>query len=342
MCRTCSPMFGPEPAEVDGTAFPLMRLPMVEPHQTGEPMRETVAQQVHVDAPWKIPPRAWWEILKRVYVAISGNHLTLLAAGVAYYAFLSLAPLLAAVVMTYGLFGDPQLVSRHMQAIITVVPADAASLINDQLLGVVTTAKGVAGVGLAVALALAVYGATRAASAVMEALNVVYGEKEGRGLFAFYRVSMGITFSAVLIVVAGVFTATVIGLLQKLLTGWGPGVLFAIKATTWLSAGLLASAIFGLIYRFGPNRRRAQWQWLTVGSVAATLCWLGATLAVSLYVSHFGNYNETYGSLGAVVVLQLWLFVSAFVVLLGAQINAEAERQTSADTSVADAVPMAA
>ncbi|BAV66014.1 YihY/virulence factor BrkB family protein [Sphingobium cloacae] len=305
-------------------------------------MREQVAQQVHVDAPWKIPPRAWWEILKRVYAAISGNHLSLLAAGVAYYAFLSLAPLLAAVVMTYGLFGDPQLVSRHMQAIITVVPADAASLINDQLLGVVSTAKGVAGIGLAVALALAIYGATRAASAVMEALNVVYGEKEGRGFFSFYRVSMGITFSAVLVVVAGVFTATIIGLLQKLLTGWGPGVLFAIKAVTWISAGLLASLIFGLIYRFGPNRRQVQWQWLTVGSVAATLCWLGATLAVSIYVSQFGNYNETYGSLGAVVVLQLWLFVSAFVVLLGAQINAEAERQTSAETGVGEPMEQAA
>lgn len=298
-------------------------------------MREPVAQQVHVDAPWKIPPRAWWEILKRVKAAISDHHLTLLAAGVAYYAFLSLAPLLAAVVLTYGLFGDPSLVSRHMQAIITVVPADAASLINDQLLGVVTTAKGAAGFGLAVALGLAVYGATRAASAIMEALNVVYELKEGRNIFAFYRVSMGITFSAVLVVVTGVFTATIIGLLQKLLTGWGPGVLFAIKAVTWLCAGLLASVIFGLIYRFGPHRRQAQWQWLTVGSVAATLFWLGATLAVSVYVSQFGNYNETYGSLGAVVVLQLWLFVSAFVVLLGAQINAEAERQTSADTSVA-------
>lgn len=299
-------------------------------------MKQPVAQQVHVDAPWKIPPRAWWEILKRVYGALSANHVGLLAAGVAYYAFLSIAPMMAAVVLTYGLFGDPAMVGRHMQAIIAVVPADAAKLINDQLLGVVSTAKPAIGFGLAAALGIAIYGATRAASAIMEALNIVYGQKEGRGFIAFTRVSMGITCSAVLVMVAGVFTATVIGLLQKLLVNWGPGVLFAIKAVTWICAGLFASLIFGLIYRFGPHRRQAQWQWLTVGSVTATLFWLVVTLGVSFYVATFGNYNETYGSLGAVVVLQLWLFVSAYVVLLGAQINAEAERQTSAETSIAD------
>lgn len=305
-------------------------------------MTDRIAQQVHVDAPWKIPLRAWWEILKRVYAAMSGNHLGLLSAGVAYYAFLSIAPLLAAVVLTYGLIGDPSLVQRHMAAIITVVPSDAAQIINDQLIGVVSAAKGTTGLGLVMALALAVYGATRAATAIMEALNIVYASKESRGIIALYRVSMGITFSAVLVVVAGVITATIIGLVQKLLTGWGGGVIFAIKATTWVCAGLLASTIFGLIYRFGPHRRKAQWQWLTVGSVTATLFWLLVTLGVSFYVSRFGNYNETYGSLGAVVVLQLWLFVSAYVVLLGAQINAEAERQTSVDTQVAEPMQKAA
>ena len=305
-------------------------------------MTDRIAQQVHVDAPWKIPPRAWWEILKRVYTAMSGNHLGLLSAGVAYYAFLSIAPLLAAVVLTYGLIGDPSLVQRHMAAIITVVPRDAAQIINDQLIGVVSAAKGTTGLGLVMALALAVYGATRAATAIMEALNIVYASKESRGIIALYRVSMGITFSAVLVVVAGVVTATIIGLVQKLLTGWGGGVIFAIKMATWVCAGLLASTIFALIYRFGPHRRKAQWQWLTVGSVTATLFWLLVTLGVSFYVSRFGNYNETYGSLGAVVVLQLWLFVSAYVVLLGAQTNAEAERQTSVDTQVAEPLQKAA
>lgn len=299
-------------------------------------MTDRVASQVHVDAPWKILPRGWWEIAKRVYAKIGTNHLSLLAAGVAYYAFLSIAPLLAAVVLTYGLIGDPAMVAEHVRSIITVVPREAAKLIFDQLMAVVSTTKPAVGFGLLLALGFAVYGATRASSATMEALNIVYEEKEARSFLSVYRVSVGITLSAVLVVVVGVLAASVLGFLQDLVNGWGPIAIFVAKAATWIAAGLFASLIFALIYRFGPHRRKARWQWLTAGSFTATLFWLLATLGVSFYVSRFGNYNETYGSLGAVVVLQLWLYVSAFVVLLGAQLNQEAERQTSADTQIAE------
>lgn len=297
-------------------------------------MTDTVAQQVHVDAPWKIPPRGWWEVLKRVYGKTSANHLSLLSAAVAYYAFLSIAPLLLAVVLTYGLIGDPQLVAENVRSLITVVPREAAKLIFDQLMAIVTTTKPAVGFGLLIALAFAVYGATRASSATIEALNIIYEEKESRSIFSFYRVSLGITFSAVLVVVVGVLTASVIGFLEALTSGWGPIAIFLTKAITWIVAGMFASLIFALIYRFGPHRRKARWRWRTAGSVTATILWLLATLGVSFYVSEFGNYNETYGSLGAVVVLQLWLYVSAYVVLLGAQLNQEAERQTSADTQI--------
>ncbi|MEA3542007.1 MAG: YihY/virulence factor BrkB family protein [Pseudomonadota bacterium] len=297
-------------------------------------MTDTVAQQVHVDAPWKIPPRGWWEVLKRVYGKTSANHLSLLSAAVAYYAFLSIAPLLLAVVLTYGLIGDPQLVAENVRSLITVVPREAAKLIFDQLMAIVTTTKPAVGFGLLIALAFAVYGATRASSATIEALNIIYEETEARSIFSFYRVSLGITFSAVLVVVVGVLTASVIGFLEALTGGWGPIAIFATKAITWILAGMFASLIFALIYRFGPHRRKARWRWLTAGSITATILWLLATLGVSFYVSEFGNYNETYGSLGAVVVLQLWLYVSAYVVLLGAQLNQEAERQTSADTQI--------
>jgi membrane protein len=299
-------------------------------------MTERVAEQVHADAPWQIPARGWWEILKRVYARIGTNHLSLLAAGVAYYAFLSIAPLLLAIVLTYGLIGDPQLVADNVRSIITVVPREAAKLIFDQLMAIVTTTKPAAGFGLLFALAFAVYGATRASSATIEALNIVYEEKEARSFLSFYRVSLGITFSAVLVVVVGVLAASVLGFLEDLTSGWGPVAIFLTKALTWVAAGGFASLIFALIYRFGPHRRKARWRWLTAGSITATVFWLLATLGVSFYVSRFGNYNETYGSLGAVVVLQLWLYVSAFVVLLGAQLNQEAERQTTADTQVAE------
>ena len=302
-------------------------------------MTDIVAQQVHADAPWRIPPRGWWEILKRVYGKLSANHISLLSAGVAYYAFLSIAPLLLAVVLTYGLIGDPQLVADNVRSLITVVPQEAAKLIYEQLMAIVTTTKPAVGLGLLVALAFAVYGATRASSATIEALNIIYEQTEARSIFAFYRVSLGITFSAVLVVIVGVLTASVIGFLETLTNGWGQIAIFLTKAITWVVAGMFASLIFALIYRFGPHRRKARWRWLTAGSVTATILWLLATLAVSFYVSKFGNYNETYGSLGAVVVLQLWLYVSAFVVLLGAQLNQEAERQTTADTQIDEPPP---
>ena len=256
-------------------------------------MTDTVAQQVHVDAPWKIPPRGWWEVLKRVYGKTSANHLSLLSAAVAYYAFLSIAPLLLAIVLTYGLSGDPQLVTENARSLITVVPREAAKLIFDQLMAIVTTTKPAVGFGLLIALAFAVYGATRASSATIEALNIIYEEKESRSIFSFYRVSLGITFSAVLVVVVGVLTASVIGFLEALTSGWGPIAIFLTKAITWIVAGMFASLIFALIYRFGPHRRKARWRWLTAGSVTATILWLLATLGVSFYDSEFGNYNET-------------------------------------------------
>lgn len=297
------------------------------------------AGAVYAEAPWNIPRRAWLSILKRTYSAFFINHISMLAAAVAFYAYLSFVPMLAAVVMIYGLVGDPDLVSEHMRTITGLVPGDTARLINAQMLSLVSEAKSQTGFGLAIALLLAIYGATRASSATIEALNVVYREKEARGWLDFYRVSFGITVTIVLIVITGVAAAFILGLLENFAKDIGPETAFVLKLVTWLAAGVVAGFIFALIYRFAPNRRHARWQWLTAGSVTATLIWLLATLAMSVYLSRVGGYNETYGSLGAVVVLLLWLFVSALVMLMGAQINAEAERQTLADTTVGPAMP---
>lgn len=294
---------------------------------------------VYAKAPWNIPPKQWRAILKRTWTAYFDNHLGLLAAAVAFYAFLSFVPMLAAVVMTYGLFGDPEMVNVHMRTVTTMVPGDAARLVNQQMLGLVSAAKSETGIGLAVALAFAIYGATRASAAIIEALNMVYRETEARGFLAFYRVSFGITVATILIVISGIVAASIFGLLEDFAAESGPGTTFLLKAATWLGAALLASIVFATIYRFAPNRRHARWQWLTAGSVSATLVWLLATFGLSLYVSHVGGYNETYGSLGAVVVFLLWLFVSALVILVGAQINAEAELQTTADTTVGTPAP---
>ena len=138
---------------------------------------------------------------------------------------------------------------------------------------------------------------------------------------------------------AGIVAASILGLVEDFAAEIGGGTTFLLKTATWLGAALLVSLVFATIYRFAPNRRRARWQWLTAGSVGATLVWLLATFAMSLYVSRVGGYNETYGSLGAVVVFLLWLFVSSLVILVGAQLNAEAELQPTADTTVGAPAP---
>lgn len=259
----------------------------------------------------------------KLITKIGRDNIGLMAAGVAFYCFLSLVPLLAAVILTYGLIADPATIADHIRTIVMLVPHDAAKLILDQLVAVVTTSSGKTGFGLILALVIAVYSATRASTAIIAALNVIYGQQdEGRGFIMGTFVSMGIIVGAVGVAVTGLLAATVLGWLQTLLDGIGPIVLFIIKIGTWLIAAVLASAAIGGAYRFGPNRAPTGWQWISAGSGIATLLWLAATVGLGLYVSSFGNYNATYGSLSAVVVLLMWFYVSAYAILLGATINA--------------------
>jgi membrane protein len=260
--------------------------------------------------------------LGRLWVKMGAENITLMAAGVAFYCFLSLVPLLGAVILTYGLIADPSTVADHIRTIITVVPKDAAKLILDQLVAVVTASASKTGIGLLVALFLALYGATRASSSIMSALNVIYGQTEDRSIVRTTLTSFGIIIGAVVAVIAGLLSATLLAWVQTIAIHLGPLAALSIQIGTWAVAALLASAAIGAAYRFGPAHAPSGWQWLSMGSGLATLLWLVATVALGFYVSRFGNYNATYGSLSAVVVLMMWFYVSAYAILLGATINA--------------------
>ncbi len=290
--------------------------------------------------PWQHPWPAWKAIFLRVYTMVGYHNLTLMAAGVAFYSFLSFVPLLGAIVMTYGLVADPATVSRHMETIFELVPADAARLISDQLIAVVTTASTQAGFGLVVALLLSIYGAMRAASAIIQALNVIYEEEDERSIVTTTLLSAMITLAAIFAAIVGIASAAVLTWLQGATAFLGTAGAILIQAATWLVAGGIASAAIAFAYRYGPDRARARWRWLSVGSVAATLLWLLATVGFGIYAANFANYNATYGALGAVVVLLMWLFVSSLAILIGAEINAEAERQTAMDSTTGHPRPM--
>jgi membrane protein len=171
-------------------------------------------------------------------------------------------------------------------------------------------------------LFFALYGATRASSSIMAALNVIYGQKEDRSFLRTTLISFGIIIGAVVAVIAGLLSATLLAWVQTIAVFLGPIAAILIQVGTWAVAALLASAAIGAAYRFGPSHAPSGWQWLSMGSGLATILWLVATLALGFYVSRFGNYNATYGSLSAVVVLLMWFYVSAYAILLGATINA--------------------
>ena len=303
-------------------------------------MTETGNRGLSAETPLQLPGRAWREILKRVWFKAGSDNIGLLSAGVAFYAFLAFVPLLGALIMTYGLIADPSKIAEDMKSVIDLVPKDAAKLIYDQLVSLSTTAASKKGLGLAIALLISIYGAMRAASGIMGALNVIYEQPERRSIVRTTLISAGITVGAVVVAIVGMLSASVLAFLETIFWQLGGVTAALIKIATWLFAGSLAATAIAWVYRVGPDRHGAKWRWLSLGSIVATILWVAATIGFGAYAAKFGNYNATYGSLGAVVVLLMWLFVSSYAILLGAELNAESERQTAQDTTTGAEKPL--
>jgi membrane protein len=284
------------------------------------------------DSPWRMPWPAWKDILRRTVSETSKDNISLISAGVAFYGFGALVPVLAAIVLGYGLLADPATVVHDMQKMMAVMPADAAKLIAEQLLTVVGSSSGKKGFGIFLALAIALYGARNGVSAILTALNVAYEEKEERSFVRQLLLSLALTVGAVLIAIVALLAIAALGHLEALI-GDVPGiVVFIGKLLSYALLVLAAAAGAATLYRYGPDRSKAKWVWITPGSLLTAVLWLLLTLGFGLYVADFGHYNATYGSLGAVVIFLTWLYLSAYVFLIGAELNSEVERQTSRQT----------
>lgn len=295
------------------------------------------------ESPVAMPRAAWWSILKRVYVMNGFHNLSLLAAGVAFYAFLAFVPLIASIVLLYGLVGDPQTVADSIDLLRGIAPPEVITILRDQLLAIVTSSKAAQGIGLAVALFLSLYGAMRAATAMMAALNIINEEPETRSIFRTTGVAALITIGMVGVAVTGVVSISLFTYVGNFLAPYlGDTATILIQCATWVFAGAMVSGTFAVFFRYAPDRRAAKWRWLSVGSVLATLLWVAVTAGFGFYVAHVSDYNATYGSLSAVVVFLMWLFLSAYSVLIGAEVNAEVERQTMVDSTVGPAKPVGA
>jgi membrane protein len=292
------------------------------------------------DSPLKIPARGWKQVLLRTWRQSSEDNVGLVAAGVAFYAFLALVPLLGATVLTYGLVADPQTVAKNVQSLTSVMPKDAAKLIGEQLMSVVQTSGGKKGLGLLLAIAIAIFGARNAAGSIITALNIAYEEEETRGFLKVNLLALAITAGAVVIAVFALLAITALGYLERLFPNAPAFVLTLGKVASYalLLAGAAAAA--ATLYRYGPDRKKAKWVWITPGTVFAAVTWLLLTFGFGFYVAHFGNYSKTYGSLATVVILLTWLYLSAYVFLFGAELNSELEHQTVRDTTTGPEKPI--
>jgi len=286
--------------------------------------------------------REWWKVLKRTWAEGNDDNIGLIAAGTAFYGFAAIVPLLASVVLIYGLVADTATVVANIRALFNVLPEDAARVIGDQLATVVNTSEGKKGFGLLIALGIALYGGTKGASSIVTALNIAYEEKETRGFITLNLLAFAITGGAVMLALVAALSTAAFALLDSLIPGAPEILLMAIRLVSYGVLASLGVTAAACLYRFGPNRRKAKWMWLSPGSLAATVIWLAATIGFGVYVSRFGNYGATYGSLSAVIVLLTWLWLSAYVFLLGAELNSELEHQTTSDTTIGGATPMGA
>jgi membrane protein len=293
------------------------------------------------NSPSEIPPQGWWQILKRTGNALMRDGLLAQAAAMTFYSLLALFPALAMLVSLYGLIADPHTLSASISGVKGVVPGGGVQIITGQLQSLANSPHKALGVGLVVGFATSLWSATSGIKALFSALNVAYNENETRSFIRLTVIAMIFTVGSILfllLAIAGVIALpAVLGAL-----GIGAETQLLLDLLRWPVLLLGLGVFLSLVYRYGPCRTRARWRWVTWGSAVATIGWLIVSVAFSYYTAHFGSYNRTYGTLGAAVGFMTWLWLSATVVLVGAELDAEMEHQTARDTTDGPARPLGA
>jgi membrane protein len=249
-------------------------------------------------------------------------------------------PAITALVSLYGLFAKASTINEHLSSIASVMPGTAYELISDQITRIAGNNDGKLTLAFVSALGLALWSANAGMKAIFDALNIVYDEDEKRGFIKLNAISLTFTLGAVIALLVAIGAVVALPLVLQYLG-------LAEDRQTWLLAllrwpALLILVMFGLalLYRFGPSRKDAKWRWVTSGSIFASFAWLAISALFSLYLSKFTDYNATYGSLGAVIGLMMWIWLSVSVILVGAELNAETEHQTARDTTTGRAKPI--
>jgi membrane protein len=272
-----------------------------------------------------VPLKGWWPLIKEVVSKAAGDNLSVVSAGCAFYALFAIFPALTAAIALYGLTADPATVERQFSMLKAVLPPQGYEIVIEQIRRIAETSGQTLGWGFGVSLVIALWSTNLGTQAMFSALNIAYGEPERRSILRFYLSAIGYTIIGILGGVAMLFAIVYVPVLFDD-TGHPEAFETIARMVRWPAFVLLTLFLLALIYRFGPSRVSPHWHWISVGSVFATIIWLLASVGFSYYVSNFANYDRMYGSLGAVIVLLFWLYISFYIVLLGAEINAALER----------------
>jgi membrane protein len=289
--------------------------------------------------PEQIPSTGWRDIMWRVFWSISANRIFSTSGNVAFFTLLAVFPGIASIVTLYGLFADASTIGKHLSLLSGFLPGGVLELFADQIRLIARQGNDTLGLAFVVSLLIALVSANSAMAALFDALNVVYDEREKRSLLRFYSLTFLFTLAGIIFVILAIAGVVMLPFMLKFvgLTSMTQQ-LIAIFRWPMLFGTLVVSLAF--IYRYGPSRRDARWRWVTWGSIFAALLWMATSMLFSWYVATFDSYNRLYGSLGAVIGFMVWLWITAVIILLGGQLNAEAEHQTARDTTEGRAKPL--
>jgi membrane protein len=293
----------------------------------------------HASHPLQIPWRGWYDILWRTYREMQSDRLLSIAGGVSFFVLLAIFPAITALVSAYGLFFSPSVITNNLSLLNDIVPDNVLSIVHEQTSRIAANSGSALSITIVFSILVSLWSAMSGVKAMIDALNVIYEQKETRSFIKLNLLALVFTlagFSAFLLAIASIIV------LPLVFSPFGFGSLTEALARVARWPVLLLVLLIGLavLYRYGPDRRAARWQWVTVGSVSAAVTWIVASFLFSWYLSNFANYNATYGSLGAAVGVMVWLWISTTVMLLGAELNAEIEHQTARDSTVGSEQPL--
>ena len=314
--------------------------PAKDPHRVppGGPTQEQLPG-IHAEKPSDIPWAGWKQILKRAWAENKADNMPIIAGGVAFFGFLAIFPALIALISIYGMVASPEQAAEQVESFTAGLPGSAQDLIEEQVTNITQNAGGALTFSLIASVLGALWSSSGGVSNLVKAVNIAYDEVEARNFFKLRALSLALTIGAIVFVVLAIGLIAVVPVVLDALPLGGFGTAIA-QILRWSLLLFMVMGSLAVLYRVAPDRDAPQLRWVSLGSVVVTVVWVLLSVGFSIYVNNFGSYDKTYGAIAGVIVLMLWLYLTCFLVLLGAEINSEAEHQTAYDTTAGVPRPM--